>query len=164
MMTHTANDPSRLDRSSSGSLEIAAPSREGAGPKSVLPPDPEVPATKRRRRFTVQYKLRILTEADSCTEQGQIGALLRREGLYSSSLALWRRQREEGTLRELGQKRGRKPNKDNRDQKRIEELERENAKLRDQLEKAETIIEFQKKISKILGIPQDSNEKGGKGS
>src|SRR5918994_7867974 len=73
------------------------------------PPDPEVPEKARRRRFSAEYKLAILREADACTEPGQIGALLRRERLYSSHLVDWRRQREAGTLEALARKRGPKP-------------------------------------------------------
>jgi transposase-like protein len=121
-------------------------------------PDPEVQAQKTRRRFTAKYKLQILTEVDSCTQQGEIGALLRREGLYSSYLTLWRKQRKEGTLHSVDQKRGRKPAQNKQEQKRIDQLERENAKLRDRLKKAETIIDVQKKISKILENHQDPAE------
>ena len=149
---HTRNwHPSPLDK--------VAPTREGAtGPKKLNVPDPEVQAQKTRRRFTAKYKLQILTEVDSCTQQGEIGALLRREGLYSSYLTLWRKQRKEGTLNGVAQKRGRKPAQNKQEQKRIAELERENAKLRDRLKKAETIIDVQKKISKILEPLQDPNE------
>ena len=79
----------------------------GNRPPMTQEPDPQVVPKAERRRFSTEYKLRILAEADRCTEHGQIGALLRREGLYSSHLTTWRRQREQGTL---GGKRGRKPN------------------------------------------------------
>jgi transposase-like protein len=139
--------------------EKAAPSREGAETGRSNQPDPEVPAKTPRRSFTAEYKLRILRELDTCTEQGQKGALLRREGLYSSNVTRWREQLDKGLLHGLGQKRGRKPKKNVPEKKRIDELERENAKLRDQLKKAETIIDVQKKISEALGIPQNSNDK-----
>jgi len=127
------------------------------------PPDPEVLENKPRRRFTAKYKLRILNEADACTEPGQIGALLRREGLYSSNLTTWRRQRDEGQLEGLSPKRrGRKSKDVNPLGQRVAELERETQQLRDKLKKAELIIEFQKKISEILEISQDQN--GGKNS
>ena len=90
-------------------------------------PDPEVPAKARRRRYSAEYKLQILEEADRASEPGQVGGLLRREGLYSSHLATWREQRREGTLAGLAQSRGRKA-RDERDRK-IEELERDNARL-----------------------------------
>jgi transposase-like protein len=116
-------------------------------------PDPEVKATKPRRRFTARYKLGILAEIDACTSKGQIGAILRREGLYSSNLTTWRRQREEGILNGLSpRKRGRKAKEINPLAKRVAELERENRKLDKKLKQAEIIIEFQKKISQMLNL------------
>ena len=137
--------------------------RRGTGVAAILgepnAPDPEVLENKPRRRFSAKYKLRILNEADACTEPGQIGALLRREGLYSSNLTTWRRQRDEGQVKGLSPKRrGRKFKDVNPLSQRVAELERETQQLRDKLKKAELIIEFQKKISEILGIPQDQNE------
>jgi transposase len=124
----------------------------------VDPPDPEVPEAKARRRFTARYKLRILEEADRCTEPGQLGVLLRREGLYSSNLTTWRRQRSEGILDSLSpKKRGRKTKEKNPLAERVGELERENQRLRHKLKQAETIIEVQKKVSQLLGIPLDSS-------
>lgn len=121
-------------------------------PRSASDPDPEVPAKARRRRFTAQYKLRILDEIEDCTEPGEIGALLRRKGLYSSLVSRWRQQREAGALEALEpKKRGRKPRPVDPQAQRMAELERENARLRDKLEKAETIIEVQKKLSLLLG-------------
>lgn len=116
-------------------------------------PDPEVAAKAQRRRHSVDYKLKILEEADRASQPGEVAALLRREGLYSSHLAAWRKQRREGTL---AQTRGRK-GKDARD-KRIEELERDNARLTKKLDQAETIIEVQKKLSRLLGIEQKTDE------
>jgi transposase len=121
------------------------------------PADPEVAEVVKRRKHTAAYKLRILAEADACTEQGQLGALLRREGLYHSNLTTWRRQRQEGILQGLSQKRGRKKKSVNPLAKRLEELERENNRLQKKLSQAELIIEFQKKISEFLGI--QSNQK-----
>ena len=144
-MTLTSTIP---DISIGKAPEKAAPSREGAETGRSNQPDPEVPAKTRRRSFTAEYKLRILRELDTCTIQGQKGALLRREGLYSSNIARWREQLEKGLLHGLGQKRGRKPKKNVPEKKRIDELERENAKLRDQLKRAETIIDVQKKFQK----------------
>ena len=121
----------------------------------MSPPDPEVPVKKPRRKFTAKYKLQILQEADVCTEPGQRGALLRREGLYSSNLTTWRRQKDEGLLEALSpKKRGRKEKEKNPLAKKVTELERENERLRKRLKKAETIIDVQKKISEILGIEQ----------
>jgi transposase-like protein len=107
-----------------------------------------------RRTFTAEYKRRVLEEADRCAEPGQLGALLRREGLYSSHLSVWRKLREQGLQTGLTPKRrGRKAkDKDPRVQE-IERLRRENDKLRIRLQQAETIIEFQKKLSELLGIP-----------
>jgi transposase len=127
--------------------------------RTMSPPDPEVPEKKPRRKFTAKYKLRVLAEADVCTEPGQIGALLRREGLYSSNLTTWRKQREEGLLDALSpKKRGRKEKEKNPLARRVAELERENERLQRKLKKAEIIIEVQKKISEILGIQQEPTE------
>ena len=123
-------------------------------------PDPEVLETKPRRRFTAKYKLSILAEVDACTKPGEIGALLRREGLYSSNIHAWQRQLREGALKGLSpKKRGRKKDEVNPLAKRVAELERDNTQLAKKLKQAETIIEVQKKISEILGISQpDHNE------
>ena len=111
----------------------------------------------RRRRFSATYKLEILQEADACSEPGEIGALLRREGLYSSHLSKWRQQREEGALEGLKpKKRGRKARPRNPLTRRVAELERDNERLRRKLEQAETIIEVQKKLSRILGMDGES--------
>lgn len=119
-------------------------------------PDPEVTETKPRRKFTAQYKLKILARADRCIQPGQIGALLRQEGLYFSNLTTWRKQRDAGVLNALSpHKRGRKNIERNPLAKEVAGLQRENERLRKKLRQAETIIEFQKKISEILGIPQD---------
>jgi transposase-like protein len=116
--------------------------------------DPEVPEKARRRRFTAEYKLRVLEQADACSEPGRVGELLRREGLYSSHLSVWRKQRREGSLRGLSpRKRGRKPRPRNPLAKRVAELERETETLRTRLRQAELIIDVQKKVSQILGVP-----------
>jgi len=128
----------------------------------VAAADPEVPEKKPRRRFTAAYKLRILQEADQCEEPGQIGVLLRKEGLYSSHLTTWRCQREEGSLQGLtAQKRGRRAQPRNPSAERIDQLEKENLRLKQQLRKAEIIIEAQKKISEILGIDQNPENSAG---
>ena len=112
-------------------------------------PDPQVVPKAERRKFSAEYKLRILAKADACTERGQIGALLRREGLYSSHLDKWRKQRERGALAGLGgQKRGRKPDPQAAEMVR---LQRDNEQLRARLERAEHIIEVQKKLAQLLG-------------
>ena len=121
-------------------------------------PDPEVRERAVRRRFTAEYKLRILKEAESCTKRGQLGALLRREGLYSTNLITWRRQMEKGTLEALSpRKRGPKAKRPDPSARRIAELDRENQKLKKKLKTAETIIDVQKKISEILQLPLTEN-------
>jgi len=118
-------------------------------------PEPEVRERAVRRRFTAEYKLRILKKAESCTERGQLGALLRREGLYSTNLIAWKRQLEKGTL--SPRKRGPKGKRPDPSARRIAELERENQRLEKKLRQAETIIEVQKKVSEILQIPLNGN-------
>ena len=126
-------------------------------------PDPEISVKARRRTFTAAYKRRILEKADQCTQSGELGSLLRREGLYSSHLTKWRRQREEGVLNGLSpRKRGPRKEPVNPLARQLALQERENRRLRQKLEKAEAIIEFQKKISELLGIalnPEESGEK-----
>ena len=116
-------------------------------------PDPEVTDRAVRRRFTAKYKLSILQQADSCSESGSKGALLRREGLYSSNLNTWHRQRDEGTLAALTPKqRGRKAAPADTVALENEQLRKDNARLAKRLEQAELIIEVQKKVSQLLGI------------
>lgn len=135
-----------------------APGSGGSRKSSIGAPDPEVGEKQSRRRFTAKYKLRILQEADNCTEPGQLGALLRRQGLYSSNLTTWRRQREQGMLTGLSpKKRGRKNKPKNPLAEQVARLEKENRKLRLKLKQAETIIDVQKKVSQMLGISQDLN-------
>ena len=140
---------------------VAGPGAEGARratgapghvPTSRAPdPDPEVPATVQRRRFSPEYRLCILTQADACKKPGEVGALLRREGLYSSLLTNWRRQREAGALREMrGRRRGPPPRPVD---PRVTQLEAENRRLQRKLQRAETIITLPKKVAEILGIP-----------
>ncbi len=113
--------------------------------KVLLRPDPEVPAKATRRRFSARYKLRILEQADGC-ESGEVGALLRREGLYWSNLQTWRRQRAEGTLQALTpRKRGRKSKPFNLLDAQVKQLQAENRKLQRKLEKAEIMLDIQKK-------------------
>lgn len=135
-----------------------------ATPKFATPhPDPEIPAKARRRHFTAEYKRHIVELAKATTEPGAIGALLRREGLYSSNLVEWRRQYREGALAQFkDKKRGRKADPKAAERKRIEELERENARLRRKLEQAESVIEIQKKVSSLLGINLETDEDTGK--
>ena len=124
----------------------------------ITVPEPEVRERAVRRRFTAEYKLRILKEAESCKGHGQFGSLLRREGLYSSNLITWRRQMEKGTLEALSpRKRGPKAKRPDPSAHRIAELERENERLNKKLRQAEIIIDVQKKISEILQIPLTEN-------
>lgn len=146
----TMGDPERR-----GGERSEAP-RSGGSPiveREVLPtpagpaPDPEVTARHARRRFTTKYKLEILRRADACTQPGQLGELLRKDGLYSSHLVTWRRQREEGLT---PKKRGRKAEVVD---PRVKKLEQENRRLERRLQKAEAIIDFQKKVHELLEIP-----------
>ena len=119
-------------------------------------PDPEVVVKPERRHFTAEYKRRVLQEADACTQRGQVGALLRREGLYASHLNMWRRQRARGELQGLTPaKRGRKADPQAAENAR---LQRETERLKAQLARAELIIEVQKKVSQLLGLPEIPND------
>src|SRR3989304_3994285 len=142
-----------------GARSAAGDSEERVAPARPAPqqlPNPEVPAKAQRRKFTSEYKLRIVREAERCKELGEIGALLRREGLYSSLLTAWRREVEQGARAALGsRKRGPKARVVD---PRVKELEQENARLRKRLEQAELIIGVQKKVSEILGIPLQSTD------
>jgi transposase-like protein len=124
--------------------------RVSSGPGKGVP-DPEVVARPKRRRFTAEYKLQILREADACKQPGEIGALLRREGLYSSHLVQWRRQREQAAHTQLkSRKRG--PKAKARDP-RLKQLERENARLQRRLKRVALLLDIQKKVGALLGIP-----------
>ena len=120
--------------------------------------DPEVPEKPTRRKFTAKYKLRILRDLDKCTKTGDVGAMLRREGLYASIISTWRQQRERGELNGLGQKsRSQTAAKEKKD-KENRRLKREVARLEHQLRRAETVIDIQKKISEMLHIPLNNLE------
>ncbi len=143
-----------------------------ASGNGAVPPDPEVMEKPKRRKFSAEYKRRIVTEADACTNPGEIGALLRREGLYSSVLSSWRRQAKKGAADSLTpKKRGRKPKHRTPEEKRIAELEketgrlqREKAKLEAKLKRADDIIAFQKKVASLLEIPLSQPESDGSDS
>jgi len=129
------------------------------------PPDSEVTGKRPRRKFTAKYKLRMLKKADVCTEPGQLGVLLRQEGLYSSNLTTWRKQRDEGLLIAMSpKKRGRKAQPKNSLASEVARLQKENQKLKNKLKQAELIIDAQKKISEILGIAQNHDENEGSSS
>ena len=116
-------------------------------PSRASRPDPEVPARHVRRRFTTAYKLEILRKADACARPGELGALLRKEGLYSSHLVTWRQQRANGLM---PKKRGRRTKPVD---PRVKKLEHENRRLTRRVQKAEALLEFQKKVSELLQIP-----------
>ena len=142
------------DQLPNGSTAARAVSPERSAGLTARPPtpNPEVVERAKRRRFTADYKARIAREAEACTRPGEIGALLRREGLYSSHLVAWRRQlRLHGVDGMAAKRRGPAPKA--KPSAREIELERANRKLTKQLAKAETIIEFQKKVHELLGIP-----------
>jgi transposase len=131
--------------------ERAVGERSGAAAGRAAPvggPDPELAERPRRRRFTAEYKLRILKQVDACREPGEVGALLRREGLYSSHLSKWRQQRDAGALEGLGRPRGRTP-ADPRE-RRIAELERRAERAEAELERARRVIEIQGNVSALL--------------
>jgi transposase len=138
-------------------------SRSSANSSTAVP-DPEVSAIPRRRSFTADYKLEVLKQVDACKDRpGAVGELLRREGLYSSHLTVWRKERDRGALDALGKKRGRKPSR-NPLADEIERLRRENLELKRRLEQAEVIIDVQKKVASMLGIPLKSPLSEGSGS
>jgi len=140
-------------------LASSLPAPRGGGPERSEGPPPrgadssaEVSARATRRRFSAADKVRIVREADACTERGAVGALLRREGVYSSLLAAWRKQRGEHGVEGLAAKK-RGPVAKPKPSARELELERANRKLEKQLAKSNLIIEFQKKVHELLGIP-----------
>ena len=126
-------------------------------------PAPEVQEKPERRRFTAEYKMRIIKEANGCTDKGQVGELLRREGLYASHLSNWRLLREQGSLASLKEKkRGRKRKPNDAATQELKRLQRENRRLTERLRQAETIIDVQKKVCEMLGIatPQNATDSG----
>ncbi len=150
LLATECSEPERSEGERNGVANNAA-SSPGA-------PDPEVSAKPKRRRFTSAYKARIVEEALACTESGEIGALLRREGLYWSALSLWRRQYQAGALKALKDtKRGRKRTSDARDVE-LQQLRRDIAKLTKKLKQAEAIIDIQKKVAAFLGNPIETEE------
>lgn len=129
---------------------------------TVAHPNPEVQDKAVRRSFTTEYKLRILTLADACSEPGSLGTLLRREGLYASNLNTWRHQRERGVLSGLTpKKRGRKELVRDPLVTENEKLRRENERITKRLKQAEIIIDVQKKVSQLLGIQLATPEEEG---
>ena len=151
---------SRGDQRLGGGPELPAPGVEersdeapGAGAPAGVAPDPEVLAKPTRRQFTAEYRLRILEEADRCTDRGEVGRLLRREGLYSSHLANWRKARREGALSGLKpKKRGRKPPEANPLTPKVKRLEAKVKRLEKELAAAHTILDVQGKVAGLLGF------------
>ena len=153
-MVHTM-DSARLE--GHGAQEAGQGPRAASSPHANTnkthgsrPPDPEVEPKAKRRQFSAAYKARILEEADGCTEPGGVAALLRREGLYSSHLTSWRKQRRDGTLRALGNKRGRKGK--SAAELENEKLRREVTRLKRKLARADALLDAQKKIAEVLGV------------
>ena len=144
-----SGEEKELSAEAEGARRASGASADGGA--GVEAPDPEVPAKARRRQFSPEYRLRILKEADACKGPGEIGALLRREGLYSSNLVTWRRQRDVRTLAGMKeQKRGPKPQKED---PRLKQKDREIARLQHRLRQAETVIEVQKKLPSSWDSP-----------
>ncbi len=130
---------------------------EARGNVPITPADVEVVAKARRRAFTAEYKRRVLKEADACATPGAVGALLRREGLYSSHLVVWRRARARGELAALtSKKRGRKSTPVDPRDRRIADLEREVARVTARADRAEGLVELQKKLATLLGQPLET--------
>jgi len=150
---------SKSSRASSSSLvtsEAQVVRAPDSSPKS-WPLDPEVVPKVKRRTFTAKYKARILAEADACGP-GEVGALLRREGLYSSNLSKWRVQRARGAAAGLTpKKRGRKRNANQELQEEIKRLRRQNQRLEEELRKAQVVIDVQKKVAMLLGVPVETS-------
>jgi transposase-like protein len=143
----------REDERSETNRSTAAGKTVAPEPPAPRRPNPEVVADARRRSFTGEYKQRILAELDSATEPGAVGALLRREGLYSSHLSTWRRERQAGILKGLTPlKRGPK-SKRNPQEEEMQKLRRENQRLTEELRKAAIVIDVQKKVGALLGWP-----------
>lgn len=135
-----------------------SPAARPLGVAGLRPVDPEVRPKAERRKFSPSYKLKILQQAELCQEPGELGRLLRREGLYASHLSKWRQLYKKGGLDGLGAARGRKPDAETATRQRLRELEQENQRLRGKLRQAEAIIEVQKKVSEILGIQLAPND------
>ena len=132
----------------------------GSAAAAIAAPDPELRAVARRRSFPAAYKLSVLAEAERASGAGESGALLRRESLYSSHLTSWRRERDAGALEALGRRRGRKA-KMTPEARRVVALEARNARLERELAQARLIVEVQKKLCTLLGIPAAASEATG---
>ena len=142
-----------ISYSALGVEERADEAPRAGGAVAPRAPDPEVVAKPTRRRFSAEYRLRILEEADRCTQPGEIGRLLRREGLYSSHLSVWRKARRNGSLKALTpKKRGAKPAESNPLSGKVRQLEAKVTRLEKELATAHTIIDVQGKVAGLLGL------------
>jgi transposase len=160
-LSPAGSGPERAPISKASDGPLPAGKKTSPGVPAVDLTDREVLERPVRRRFSAEYKLQILRQADACQESGQLGELLRREGLYSSHLSTWRQQREQGTLDALTpKKRGRKPRDNDPLIEENRRLQRVNKRLVERLRQAEVIIDVQKKVAEILGIPLQSPESG----
>ena len=152
----TETDP--VTGTQAGAAPLGAEERSDEAPRGEvgqdrLAPDPEVVAKPMRRQFTAEYRLRIVEEADRCTRPGEVGRLLRREGLYTSHLAAWRKARRNGSLQGLApKKRGAKPVEHNSLTPKVRQLEAKVTRLEKELATAHTILDVQGKISGLLGL------------
>ncbi len=134
-------------------------SDEAGSTAAAAPPDPEMAAKPKRRQFTAEYRLRILEEVERCTKPGEVGQLLRREGLYSSHLTAWRKARRSGALRGLAsKKRGAKPKARNPLEPKVRQLEAKVEHLEKELHKAHTILDVQEKVAGLLGFSLESGK------
>ena len=162
MVMDTMKSPVALENPVTSALPEGPEERSDEGPagEAALPalPDPETPEKPYRRRFSADYKLRILEEADACEAPGEVGRLLRREGLYSSHLAAWRKARRQGSLAGLSRRRGPKAKRVNPLARKVEKLERENSRLEGELRKAHLILDVQGKVAGLLGLSFDDGK------
>ena len=155
MMINDSNTPPPVSREGVEARSAGTRSRE-TGPPA---PNPEVAAKPKRRQFTAAYRLRIVDEADRCESPGEVGQLLRREGLYSSHLSNWRKAVREGSLAALSpKKRGAKPKPRNPLQPKVQQLEAEVVRLEAELHKAHTILDVQEKVAGLLGFNLESGK------
>jgi transposase len=152
-MLSKTKSPMQVEQTDAPDEVLEGARRATGNTSSGARPDPEVVAVARRRQYSSSEKRRILALADACTQPGEIGALLRREGIYSSHLSTWRRQRDAAERAGLEpQKRGRKTDPALAEAHHLEKLTRENERLRRKLAQAELIIDVQKKVATLLGM------------
>jgi transposase len=160
-MTNQTKDRMKDNAAFATEESLKGARRATGNDSSVAAPNPEVVAVARRRRFSIGEKLRILAAADQCKETGEIGALLRKEGIYSSQLATWRKQRAAAEREALTpKKRGRKADPALAETRRFDLLERECDRLRRELAKSNLIIDVQKKVSTLLGLLKEEVPEG----